>query len=227
MQIVVHGGYMEEVQSMMHLRFTIEELEAAHYIAMGLPVKNVCLITGIAKERLKELQKNDAFLSEIASARVNIATGLSAIKSAIVGLSAEKILDILSQDYNTVGENERREIARTARFAIGLDSAPTQNQGVTNNLIVAEDGVKVLARHIALLQGQDFSGDIENEFSIQSVAETYSCAPGTAKGILNYDPETDEFQCHICGGWIKDIDRHSLDHGLDYADYKRIFDING
>lgn len=209
--------------------FTIEELEAAYYLSMNVPPKNITQITGVPQERVKELLKDDRFKSEIANARISIATKQQAIRSAIHDLAQEKLLNILSQDYASASESERREIARTARFASVIEE-PERNatSNITNNLVVVEDGMKVLAKHIARLQGgYSDPEEIEHDYSISRVAATYSCAPGTTRGMHNYDSESGDYQCHICGKWYYDFEEHVQEHGISMDEYREIFEIDG
>jgi hypothetical protein len=220
---------MEKESTQLTTGFTIEELEAAYYLSMSVPVKKVEKATGVSQSRLNELLKIERFKSEIASARVAAVTRQNAMRDVIQDLAQTKLFDILAQDYDKVGEAERREIARTARFAASLETPDHgMSSVVNNNLIVAEDGLQVLAKHIARLQdGYVDPDEIAKEYSISSVASTYSCAPGTTHGLANYDSESGEYQCHICGHWYAEFEEHVEEHGLSYESYKGIFGLNG
>ena len=54
----------------------------------------------------------------------------------------------------------------------------------------------------------------------------YILSPDTRPGFMNFNEETRRWQCHICGGWFKDMVVHVRnDHQMSIARYREMYQI--
>ena len=207
------------------------QLSALPYLAHGMTVPKVAELINVSPREITEW-KTDNFPFQ--AALVRLAAVIGKWHSQQIQLLALKAWDvmwvILGQDYDSLSEKERAEVARTARFVISSIAPDHSTRHVTHELIspelnISEGTVGVLARRIKELQ--DGPKDVvEGEFKQEAIPSVFVCAPDTDFGIVNYDKEEEKYQCHICGEWKSEfIQQIENSHGMTREQYVEIFHI--
>lgn len=213
-----------------------KQIKAIEYLAHGISIQRTAELCKISPQVLSEFARNnDEFRTalEIARQRVNrwhkdAAAGMSM-------LATERLYDILSLDYETASIADKKEIARVARFIYEINAKPSDGggSGQTNNIFapqvsISEQTADAIARRIKEIE-LEASGVpivIEGEYSPRSAPASYACHADTNYGVLNYDEETEAYQCHLCGKWYANLDSHVEEkHKLSRREYNEVFKL--
>lgn len=213
-------------------RYKIEEpkqIRAIEYLASGFSVTHTSRMIRVVPSTLSAWMELDGFLSAVSDARRLMLSRSSAfIKMASV-LAQDQIIDILSQEYDAAPDQEKREIARTARFILENGREDIPNTQVNNSIIVtpmSDLTADVIARRIHQLENPSNQEDISAEYTIKHAPKSVACHPETDFGVLNYNENEKTYQCHVCGKWYVDLYSHVEDiHGLSMREYKEAFYI--
>jgi hypothetical protein len=207
-------------------QYTLEEMVAARCLAMNLPMHRVASISGVVSDRIKQLLQEQNFLEIVAEMRTDLVVGRDPVRQTIRTLAEDKILEILSSNYREVGTREKAIIAKVALSVLSeQEKEQVETNNIVNNVLVTEDALGVLARHLAQIGEKQKISDIEKKVPLRKLSEMYACAPDTERGVLNYDSDTGEYQCHICGVWAEDFERHIDSHNITIEEYEEIFEV--
>lgn len=204
------------------------EQEVAGLAVFNVPPEIIAKRTGQPISVIRSMLNSDHIQAEIALLRArNAALGDNRLAD-LNNLAIERLFDILSIDYEYASYADKREIARTARFVVEmhLENGANQSQQLNqiNNVVISDGSLETIARYLSVAQ-KTIPDDIINQYHLDSVAYTLSCSPGTEKGVVNYDPDYNTYQCHICGDWYSDLYGHIVVHNITAEQYKNIFEI--
>jgi hypothetical protein len=211
---------------------TPKQIKTAEYLAHNISIQRIATLVKTTPMEISRWIKDDHFRDVVSQLQVNVALEHQELSTQLAFLGGRQILDILTQDYESAGEQERREIARTARFAVETHDKVSQQPIVTANVFapqqnnIAIGSVDAIARRIRELELEGEEVRIVDSYVPASVPATYRCHPDTDFGAFNYDEEIDKRQCHSCGKWVQDIYDHAQAlHGLTRETYNNAYGI--
>lgn len=207
---------------------TDTERQVAGLAAYNVPLEIIAKRTACSVSEVKAMIESEHIQAEISLLRArNAASGDERLR-ALNDLAIDKLFEILSIDYDLANTGDKKEIARTARFVVESNLKSPNNEiyqsNQINNVVVAESSIEAIARYLASAQ-RSVPQDIIEQYQLESVAYTLSCSPGTEKGVINYDPDLDTYQCHVCGEWFHNLYDHVTAHNVSPEQYKKIFEI--
>jgi len=205
---------------------TYKQMRAVQLLGHGIPAQIVSSSVGVSLDTINNwLSEDSIFNDAIIYARESAVEQSKKIIEQTRTLALDKALEILSQDYSKAFDQERREIARMARFVLERsdDSGSASGNSFTPQLFISTGSIDAIAARITELdKGEEY---IEGEYI--ETHPSYSCHPETDYGVINYDDESDTRQCHICGGWFVDLFGHTnRKHGLSQEEYRTVFRID-
>ena len=207
-----------------------DQIHALPYLAHGMSVSKVASITGVAVGRIDDWKGDNSFATALA--RLSSVIGeWHAQQIQLLGIKAWEVMwETLGQDYASLEEKEKAEVARTARFVIDAIKPDHSTRHVVHEVIspelnISEGTVDVLARRVRELELGP-KDTVEGEYRIEEVPSIYVCHPDTDFGVVNYDESMKKYQCHICGNWHVDfIDHIETSHSMGRKQYLEIFHI--
>jgi len=208
-----------------------KQIRAARLLASNVSIGTIAPSLGVADSVVAGWLDDEDFSDAVAflAMRGNI---ISQLMQEATILSWMHIVDVLARDYSSLPASAKNEILKTARMVIQASGdAP---QSVNNNvgsvqMFVSGGSVDAIARRVTELQSVAATadkGEISSEYSIVDVDAQYSTHPDTDIGTINYDEESDKYQCHVCGTWQSDLYSHTRHaHGLTKERYGEIYGI--
>lgn len=212
---------------------TDKQVRAAEYLAHGASIQQTARLVKVTAVTIRNwLAENAEFSTAVALANHRITSWRANEVKRLSMLAFERLEEILDQKYTEAIGDDRKEIARTARFMAEL-SAPNESSATqTNNLFAAQVHISdpsadIIARRIKEMELEGAGRpELSTTYAIKETPRSFVCHPDTDYGVLNYNTEELTFQCHICGKWFIDVYAHAESmHGLLKIEYKETFGI--
>lgn len=200
-----------------------KQVRSLNYFANGLSVLQVAKIVNTKASDIREWLLREDYREALALVQRRAATWSYETQQKLLFLANDKIEHILLQDYDTAPENERREIARTARY---IRTEATANESInlspSGSAYIEDESAMMIAKHLKELQDNS-TNDIVAEYDIFATPATQVIHVDTSYGILNFNDDEETYQCHICGEWFKDVYSHANNiHRLAREEYNAI-----
>jgi hypothetical protein len=201
-----------------------KQIRSLNYFANGLSVHQVAKLVNTKASTIKEWLVKDDYREALGLVQRRAATWSYETQKNLLFLANDKIEHILLQDYDTAAEQERREIARTARY-IRDEARANEELGIvpTGQAYIEDESTMMIAKHIKELN-ENKTNDIVPEYDIFAAPATQVIHIDTTYGVLNHNEEDNTYQCHICGNWFGDVYAHAkrVHRGLSRIEYNAI-----
>jgi len=211
--------------------FSAQQVQVLQYIVNGFTINQITtMVKSVSRLDVEKWLRMQDFREAALRMQQSSNTWHAEARSRMKFLATQKIEEILAQDYVMSSDKERREIARTARFIIEEDDAMA-GLGAGNTFVnapqlnITDSSVDLIAQQIRRLEAND-SQDLTKKWDIFETPRVHALHMETDYGVINYDSETNEFQCHACGEWFVDLYSHALKkHSMSEREYNLAFRI--
>lgn len=213
--------------------FTDQQIQVLRYIVNGFTINQITtLVKSVNRDTVEKWLRGIEFREAALRMKQSADTWNSDTRKRMKFLADQQIEHILSQDYDMSSDKERREIARTARFILEEESTMA-GLGAGNTFVnasqlnITDASADLIAQQIRRLEAND-TQDLTKKWDIFEAPRVHAIHVDTDYGTINYDSETNEFQCHACGEWFVDLYSHAYKkHSMSEREYNLAFRIPG